>query len=145
MPSSIAARVTLPLSPAGIARTANLAVRSVGRNPRTTNVSIAFVGDAEMRRINERYHRVRGTTDVLAFPGTGSEFGEVVISLPQAKRQARQYRHPLAREVAVLLVHGILHLAGFRHDTRSARSRMAKAERRILAGQSLIHRNMRTL
>lgn len=141
MPSFVAARVALPISSARIKRTANLAVRSIGRNTRSTGVSIAFVGDAEMRRLNERYHHARGTTDVLAFPGTGNEFGEIVISLPQAKRQARRYGHALTREVDILLVHGLLHLAGYRHDSRAARLRMVRTERRILAGQSLIHRS----
>lgn len=145
MPSYVAARVALPLSTPSIKRIANLAVRSVGRNPRTTNISIAFVGDREMRRLNERYHRVRGTTDVLSFPGIGTEFGEIVISLPQAARQAVRYGHSLAREVRVLVVHGILHLAGYRHGTASARARMVRAERRVLGGHSLINRNIRTV
>jgi len=76
-----------------------------------------------MARLNWRFLRHRGATDVITFPaGTGSKdgvLGEIVISVDHARRQARRYGHSVRREVALLLVHGILHLRG--HDDRTPR------------------------
>jgi rRNA maturation RNase YbeY len=65
-------------------------------------------------------------------PVTSSMLGDVVISLPQASRQAKQAGHSLDREVAVLIAHGLLHLMGYDHErsTREA-SRMSRRERAI--------------
>jgi probable rRNA maturation factor len=103
------------------------------RVPAGTEVTLAFVDDLEMRRLNKRFRRKDKTTDVLSFgdalprgtkgaaaarrlrPGPDGvvELGDVVISGPQAARQARRRRWPLASEVAFLAAHGTLHLLGF--------------------------------
>jgi len=97
---------------------------------------VALVGDATMRRLNRRYHDRAGSTDVLTFPGTpggGSPvLGEVVISLPRARTQARRFGHPVRREVALLLVHGILHLRGYDDRTGAAAARMQALVEAIL-------------
>jgi len=111
-----------------------------------SDLSLLLVGDGAMRRLNRLYRRKDRTTDVLAFPMrqvrprftvhgsrfTSSMLGDVVISLPQAERQAAQAGHALAREVAVLIAHGLLHLMGYDHE-RSAREarRMSRRERAI--------------
>jgi len=111
------------------------------------DLSLLFIGDTQMRRLNRQYRRKDATTDVLAFPMrhirtrftphasrfTSSMLGDVVISLPQAARQARERGLPLHREVAQLLVHGILHLVGYDHE-RSPREahRMRRKERAVL-------------
>jgi probable rRNA maturation factor len=74
-------------------------------------LSIAFVDDATMRGLNRKYRRKNKTTDVLTFPD------EIVISLDQARRQARDEKHSLATEVRYLIVHGILHALGYDHET----------------------------
>ncbi len=74
-------------------------------------LSIAFVDDAVMRALNRKFRFNDKTTDVLTFPE------EIVISLDQARRQARHDRHSLATEVRYLLVHGILHALGYDHET----------------------------
>jgi rRNA maturation RNase YbeY len=111
-----------------------------------SGLSILLVGDRFMRRLNRRYRRKDRTTDVLAFPSavfprltsrasrlTPSSLGDVVISLPQAERQAARAGHPLDRELAVLVIHGTLHLLGYDHE-RSAREarRMARRESLVL-------------
>lgn len=88
-------------------------------------VSIAFVRDAEMRRLNRTWRRRDKTTDVLTFegvrdesiPGLPSSLGDVVVSIDQAKRQAREQRHSLATEVRYLLLHGLIHALGYDHET----------------------------
>ena len=72
---------------------------------------LTAVDDATMRRLNRRFRLENRTTDVLTFPG------EIVISLPQARRQARDEKHSLATEVRYLILHGVLHALGYDHET----------------------------
>jgi rRNA maturation RNase YbeY len=111
-----------------------------------SDLSLLLVGDGAMRRLNRLYRRKDRTTDVLAFPMrqvrprftlhgsrfTSSMLGDVVISLPQASRQAKQAGHSIEREMVVLVIHGLLHLLGYDHE-RSAREarRMSRRERAI--------------
>ena len=80
-------------------------------------VSIAFVDDLAMQSLNRKFRRKNKTTDVLTFPGEGQFLGDIVISLDQARRQARDERHSLETEVRYLILHGILHALGFDHET----------------------------
>lgn len=80
------------------------------------DLSIAFVDDAQMRKLNRNYRDKNMTTDVLTFE-LDQSFGEIVISLDQAKRQAVDERHSLATEVRYLIVHGIIHAHGYDHET----------------------------
>jgi probable rRNA maturation factor len=74
-------------------------------------ISIAIIDDATMRALNRRFRRKNKTTDVLTFPE------EIVISIDQARRQARAEKHSLATEVRYLIVHGVLHALGYDHET----------------------------
>jgi probable rRNA maturation factor len=93
-----------------------------------------------MAELNHAYRGVTGPTDVLAFPMAEGRFratspdllGDVVISAETAARQARLRRAELREELALLLVHGILHLLGYDHGTAAERRRMAKKQRVIL-------------
>ncbi|MDE3018275.1 MAG: rRNA maturation RNase YbeY [Nitrospirota bacterium] len=118
----------------------------------TAELSLLIVGDHLMRRLNGRYRRKAVTTDVLAFPMREAPgpnpllLGDVVISLPQAARQARAQNVPLNRELAQLLVHGILHLLGYDHERSPADAhRMQRKERTVLSAVSpvpaLVHTN----
>ncbi|HXG53533.1 MAG TPA: rRNA maturation RNase YbeY [candidate division Zixibacteria bacterium] len=98
-----------------------------------SELSIALVGNPEIRRLNARYRGQDRPTDVLAFPleerAPGCELlGDVVISVPKAREQARERGRSLAEEMATLLIHGILHLVGYDHE-RSPRE--ARAMRRL--------------
>ena len=111
------------------------------------DVSLSFIGDASMRRLNRQYRRKDATTDVLAFPMrhirthftphvsrfTSSMLGDVVISLPQAARQARERGLPLHHELATLLIHGMLHLLGYDHRTDAEEAEMQRRMQRLLA------------
>lgn len=135
--------VRLPVAPDGFRRRVNAALHVLRYNPRAVNVALAFVGDATVQRLNRRYRHQSGTTDVLSFPGLGADLGEIVISVPQARRQARQYGTTLRQELLLLTVHGLLHLAGYDHQRPRPRQRMQRLEQRLLAGSSLIRRSSR--
>ncbi len=84
-------------------------------------VQLVLIDDDHMSNLNTTYRSKDGTTDVLSFdlgtiPGQDSS-GEVYISLPQAQRQAAALSVPPLVEISRLLVHGLLHLAGWVHDT----------------------------
>jgi len=90
-----------------------------------TNVTIAFVSDRHMRELNRHWRGKTGTTDVLSFPAgedefsnpDGSNLGDVVISLEQAARQAKEHDLTVDEEIAQLILHGLLHLCGYDHET----------------------------
>lgn len=105
---------------------------------RAWDVSVLLVDDPTIRGLNRRWRRLDRATDVLSFPyGEGPDrvLGDVVISVPRAAEQARRFRVPLARELKRLLVHGILHLMGFDHQTAAQRREMRALEERLLAGR----------
>ncbi len=105
-------------------------------------LSIALVGDDEMQALNASYRGVERPTDVLAFAlgeGEGGAppglLGDVVISVPTAARQAAERGTSLERELAALLVHGVLHLLGYDHERSAAEARRMRArERELLEG-----------
>ncbi|HEV7474661.1 MAG TPA: rRNA maturation RNase YbeY [Pyrinomonadaceae bacterium] len=88
-------------------------------------VTIAFVSDRAMRELNRLWRHQRGTTDVLSFPAEqdrfekaeGARLGDIVISVEQAARQARQNGLTLDEEIAQLILHGLIHLCGYDHAT----------------------------
>ncbi len=96
------------------------------RIARGRRVACLLSDDGELRRLNRRFRGKNCATDVLSFPyGNG---GEIAISLERAAAQARERGHTLADEVRILMLHGVLHLNGFDHETDSGE--MARAERR---------------
>jgi probable rRNA maturation factor len=90
-----------------------------------SGVTVAFVSDRVMRELNRLWRHKRGTTDVLSFPANqdefekvdGSQLGDVVISVEQAARQAKENQWTLDQEIAQLILHGALHLCGYDHAT----------------------------
>lgn len=88
------------------------------------SVTVAFVSDRKMRELNGEFRAKDTTTDVLSFPFEADEFeseqnflGDIVISLEQAARQAAENDLPLESEIKQLILHGILHLCGYDHET----------------------------
>ena len=87
--------------------------------------TVAFVSDRVMRGLNRRWRGKTGTTDVLSFPSGQEEFeraggaslGDVVISAEQAARQAAEHGLDFEGEVAQLILHGLLHLCGYDHES----------------------------
>ncbi len=98
-------------------------------------VCVALVGDTRMRRLNRTYRNKDRTTDVLAFAyrevksDVAPLLGDVVISIPAARRQAKAFNHSLDEELLRLLIHGVLHLAGYDHErSRRQARRMQRKE-----------------
>jgi len=88
---------------------------------KNTDVVLVFAGDAAVRRLNRLYRKKDKTTDVLSFPldgrgeGGRRHLGDIVISVPRARRQAAALGHGLEAELAYLAVHGFIHLCGYEH------------------------------
>jgi probable rRNA maturation factor len=106
-------------------------------------LSILLTNDEEMTGLNRGFRHRNRTTDVLAFSQSEGErgdlhpeiLGDVVISLPTAKRQARERKHTLMHELTVLLVHGTLHLLGHEHERadRKTAAAMRREQERLVA------------
>ncbi len=108
-------------------------------------LSLLVTGDHTLQQLNRTYRGIDETTDVLAFalaaedssffplPDGITHLGEVIISCPQALRQAEEQRHSLQREIAILAIHGILHLLGYDHLQSEKEEEMISREAEILA------------
>lgn len=140
-------------------RVAAIVLKTVGIKDKT-EISLAVVGDSRMRKLNKLYRGKNRVTDVLAFgnrsvlpylaksfprlkkkqavefiepPDGVKRLGEVIICYPRAKKQAKRLGHTLKKELTVLLIHGILHLLGYDHETGGQKAEeMRKMEERIL-------------
>ena len=110
----------------------------------STEVSVIFVDNQEIAKLNEQYRNKPTPTDVLSFPlgennhydinqETGAAMlGDIVISMERAMEQAEMYGHSLQREVAFLTVHSMLHLLGYDHQTDEEADIMEAHEIKIL-------------
>jgi probable rRNA maturation factor len=126
-----------PIDRAGVARLASEVLNRIGRGGEAA--TITFIRDRRMRRLNHDYRGVDGPTDVLAFAyheggerGRGQgpgHLGDVVISVETAERDARRLGLAFDRELDALVIHGLLHLAGYDHETD--RGEMNRLERRL--------------
>jgi probable rRNA maturation factor len=109
-------------------------------------VAVRLIGDAEMARLNETYRKKKGPTDVLSFPvaadsakpGTlsqqvrkarGEFLGDIAIAPRVARRNAKSLGRQLPEELKVLILHGVLHLLGYDHETD--RGEMERIEGRL--------------
>ena len=102
------------LGAAALARISAVVDARLGASEAT--VGLAFVADTEMSSLHERFMADPSTTDVLSFPAGQAEYwGDVAVCTDQALRQALQLRHSYPYELAVLTLHGLLHLRGYDH------------------------------
>lgn len=113
-----------------------------GCDVRECEISILFCDDQSMRHLNKQYRDVDSPTDVLAFPqdepGAADAvqhrtFGDIVVSLETAGRRTGSNREQYACEVALLVIHGLLHLLGHDHEAKNEARRMRRLERKYLA------------
>lgn len=113
-------------------------LRAIGHP--NAELSVLFIGDYAMRSLNRRYRNKDKTTDVLSFSLREGKFkdirpellGDIVISVPAARRQARQAGHELRHEIDCLLVHGLVHLLGYDHGRSGADARLMAGKERLL-------------
>ena len=101
------------------------------------DVAVCFVSDAEIARMNSRYRKKKGPTDVLSFPAGekrrsgDSNLGDIAIAPATARRYAKKNGRTLQSELRVLILHGVLHLLGYDHETdRGQMDRLEKKLRR---------------
>jgi probable rRNA maturation factor len=139
------------VSAATLNRFAGRAQRAAGLRGR---VSILVTGNAELRRLNRRYRGKNKATDVLSFPADGVRAsrphlriaGDIAISGEVAAKNARRLGHSAAAEVKILILHGLLHLAGLDHEGARDRGQMRRREeklrRRLGLPGSLIQRSL---
>jgi len=121
--------------PARVRRVLSSAAGALGGERR--DVSVYFCGDRRMASLNRRWRRRNGPTDVLAFPAgeTDARFlGDIVISVPYARRQARRRGESPSREMDRLLLHGYLHLLGYDHETDNGEMEALEAKLRRRLG-----------
>jgi len=110
-------------------------------------ISLVFTDSEMVQRLNRDYRDVDETTDVLAFymltqkqandsfvlpPDGIARLGEVIISCPQAVKQAEEQGHSVKKELALLIIHGILHLLGYDHEKPEEERRMRDREEELL-------------
>lgn len=119
------------ISAAKIKRTAEKILRLLDRQ--SAELSLALVGNEEIRELNRRYRNKPTPTDVLSFPADEPAnprarlLGDVVISVEQAAIQARRARRTLEAEIDWLLIHGILHLLGYDHERSAKEAKIMRA------------------
>jgi probable rRNA maturation factor len=104
------------LTEQALARFVRRAARAVGLRGMVT---VLVTGDRQMRQLNYRFRGKDRPTDVLSFrpaSAVAGVSGDIAISLDMASRNARRLGHSVAEEIRILVLHGILHLAGFDHD-----------------------------
>jgi probable rRNA maturation factor len=99
------------------------ALRAIGGD--NGSATVVFVSDEAIKKLNRRFRGKSFATDVLSFPTeaeafeseNGSHLGEVVISVERAAAQAKANRLSFSSEIAQLILHGLLHLCGYDHET----------------------------
>lgn len=127
----------LKLNPSRVGK----ASRAEADKKKNYNVSIAFVGNIAIRKLNKIYRKKDKATDILSFPSTivsdknwvdgknegeGDFLGEIIINYSQIKRQAKAYKNSAQEELIFILVHGLLHLMGYEDETEDGRRKMER-------------------
>ena len=127
-----------------------LSTQILGEDFSCVNVSVNFVGEGQIKSLNNQFRQINRVTDVLSFPNLQksvqqklTEFeaekvddilflGDIVICKAQAKRQAKEFGHSLKREVCFLALHGLLHLLGYDHIESEDEKLMQSTAEKIL-------------
>jgi probable rRNA maturation factor len=89
-------------------------------------VALRITDDSELRRLNRDFSAHDAVTDVLSFQGEDGHLGDLAISWAAVRRQAEAYGHAVDTELALLCVHGFLHLLGWDHATAAQRREMTR-------------------
>ena len=107
-------------------RTAGMPEVAARLPDRNATVAVRLTTDEELRRLNHDYAGHDEVTDVLSFPGSDQHLGDLAVSWPAAERQAREHGQSDQTEVALLCVHGLLHLAGWDHASEAEQNEMTR-------------------
>ncbi len=101
-------------------------------------VSLSFVSNEEIKKLNKMYRDVDKETDVLSFPLFDDEegdlimLGDIVVSTEKIKEQAEELGHSLEREMMYLVAHSTLHLLGYDHMDEEEQEEMRQAEKEVM-------------
>jgi probable rRNA maturation factor len=124
----------VPVDRSRMRRTARAVLE--GEGVRDADISLAFVDDQTSQRLNKRYLDHDGPTDVLSFPlgpaGARCLAGELVVGASVARVQAEKRGHDVQAELALYVIHGLLHLCGHEDRTAPDAARMRERERHYL-------------
>ena len=122
-------------------------IKKVGKFEKVKNCifSITFVGNDEIQKLNKEYRGIDNVTDVISFAFEDSEklnstirvLGDIYICIPRMQEQAREYGHSEKRELSFLVVHGLLHLLGYDHQTKEEENVMFTKQELILNGANI--------
>jgi len=119
-------------------RVADITLSELGN--KETDVTISIEKDRRVRELNRQYRGINESTDVLSFyagvpdPECGHHYlGDVIISLPKVKKQAKSMGIPVKDELALMIIHGILHLHGYDHDRLDKEKEMFALQNAILS------------
>ncbi len=112
------------VSPTGVARFARAAQKLAGVRG---EVAVLVAGSRRIQELNRRFRRKNKATDVLSFPR--EEGGDIAICAEIARENARRFGHSAMHELKILVLHGMLHLAGYDHETDQGQ--MARKEARL--------------
>lgn len=119
--------------------------------PDNAELSLTFVDNEEIQRLNKEYRSLDRPTDVLSFAleeeqegelaingeGLPLVLGDIIISVTKAEEQAKEYNHSLSRELGFLALHGFLHLLGYDHMEKEEETKMFSRQEEILNGFGL--------
>ncbi len=112
--------------------------------PALGSISVAFVGEREMKRLNTLYRHKQYATDILSFrldehasakrgsKNTDDIFGELILCYPVLKKQAREHHHSVMRECQIMVIHGTFHLLGHDHEKDTEARIMERKEKQLL-------------
>jgi len=115
-----------------------------GENKKEAGLSVALVGPERIKKLNKKYRGKDKITDVLSFgqnkkfplfPETKKDLGEVIICLEAVKRNAKKYNVTFKKELALVLIHGILHLLGYEHEGRGKEAEEMKKKQKYYFSQ----------
>ncbi len=97
-------------------------LKAIGKSQ--SSATVAFVSDTKIRELNRRFRGIDSATDVLSFPDAattrqrqGQNLGDIAVSVEQAERQAKENGLRFQEEISQLILHGLLHLCGYDHET----------------------------
>lgn len=137
-------KVKIPTGMRMLVRRCCNAVLKLEKFEDSAEVSVTFVDNEEIHKLNKQYRNIDSATDVLSFPlgengnydvdpETGAKMlGDVVISMEKAEDQANLYGHSIQREVAYLTAHSVLHLLGYDHETGLEKVHMREKEELVM-------------
>jgi probable rRNA maturation factor len=110
--------------------TANAVLQALSEE-KEAEATIAIEDDEQLKNLNSQFLGIDAPTDVLSFPSDETDpdsgnlyIGDIIISLPRATQQAQQAGHPVNNELQLLVIHGMLHLLGYDHDTPENKAEM---------------------